>query len=113
VKSPVPNPAQSPSRAQNPRSVTVNIGQLVLRGFARAERYEISESLQRELGHLLSKDGVPPSWDRTGHVGCIKGAPINIGVGARPAIVGKHVARAVYNQITRPASRRSVPQKKS
>jgi hypothetical protein len=113
MKNPITNPAQAKTGIQNPRSVTVEIGELVLHGFARGDRHEIGEALQRELGELLSNRGIPQSLAGGRDLARLNAATINMPDRGKPAAVGKQVARAVYNQFAGPPSRASNLPKKS
>ena len=44
-----------------PENVELHIEELVLRGFAPGDRYRIGEAVERELAHLFSEQGTPPS----------------------------------------------------
>ncbi len=71
------------------------IDELVLHGFAPADRYAIAEALSAELQQLAASRSAA-DLARIGTLPILRTAPVNLKPGARPAAVGAQVARAVH-----------------
>jgi hypothetical protein len=79
-----------------PSQVTVSIGELVLHGFRRADRYAIGEAVQNELQALIAGQGVPDRFRVPAHTPHVATPPITVRQTAPPAAIGAAVAGAVY-----------------
>lgn len=84
-----------------PSAIELHIDELVLDGFAHADRHSIAYAFERELARLLSEHGLDAS-----HVARFDGADVDAGAfalaprgGTRGA--GEHIARAVHGGLTR------------
>lgn len=82
--------------ATEPSQVTVSIGEMVLHGFRRADRYAIGEAMQAELHSLIAGQGVPDGFRAPAHTQRIATPSITVGQAAPPAAIGAAVAGAVY-----------------
>jgi hypothetical protein len=71
------------------------IDELVLHGFAPADRYAIAQALSAELQQLAASGGAA-ALARIGTLPSLSTAAVNLKPGARPAAVGAQVARAVH-----------------
>jgi hypothetical protein len=78
-------------------SIELHIEQLVLHGFASADRHRIARAVENEIARLITVQGVPTSLEREGSAGSIKGGQITVAPGAGPSDVGKQVAQAVLS----------------
>lgn len=79
-----------------PERVELYIEELVLHGFAPADRYRIGESVERELARLFSERGVSPSLAQSGEVLNLNGGTFEVEPGGEVETVGARVAQAVY-----------------
>ena len=77
-------------------TIDLRIDEIVLHGFAPADRHRIGDAFQRELTRLLAAEGVPPAWASGGPAAQVDAGAFTVAPGARPEIVGAQVARAVY-----------------
>ena len=75
-------------------SVQVEIGELVLHGFARGDRHKIAAAVESELARLMSKAGVRGLNSLT--LGRINGGAFRVTAGVRPQAAGTEIARAVF-----------------
>lgn len=79
-------------------AVELHIDELVLHGFAPADRYRIAEALERELTRLLGAGelagaGTDVSSER------LDGGSFAVAPGMRPAQIGAEAAQAVYRSV--------------
>jgi hypothetical protein len=86
----------------SPRRVSVeaHIEELVLHGFHPGDRLHVAEALQRELTRLL-RDPRTALPARRVEVESAEAAPIVIRPGATPAAIGRQVAGAIHQRLTR------------
>jgi hypothetical protein len=77
-------------------SIKLHIEELVLHGFAPADRHVIGDIVQDELARLLSEQGIPSSLRVEGATDEIKGATFNLAHDAKPRTTGRQIAHAVY-----------------
>ncbi len=78
------------------RAVDLRIEELVLDGFAPADRYRIAEAVESELARLFAEQGVPPSL-LAGQAPALRdGASFEAARGAPAEQIGAQVARAIY-----------------
>ena len=96
--------AQQIAHGQGPRNaVKVHIEELVLHGFASADRARIAASVQHELARLIGEGGLPVgqhplALDR------IDGGAFKVKPGAKPQATGAEIARAVFRTLQPKAS---------
>jgi hypothetical protein len=79
-----------------PASVELEIGELVLHGFAPGDRHRIGESFERELTRLLTDEGVPASLGETVAEPRLDGGTFELQPGMAADEVGARLARQVY-----------------
>ncbi|HJW38674.1 MAG TPA: hypothetical protein VJ420_08665 [Candidatus Udaeobacter sp.] len=89
-----PNAQRRTSKAQP--SVELHIGELVLHDFAPGDRHVIGDAVERELSRLLSRQGIPSSLRSKNATDDIKGATFNVAHSAKPPVIGRQIAQAVY-----------------
>lgn len=92
--------AESPrlsSRPSNisPRSVDLHIGELILNGFAPADRYAIGEAVERELTRLFAEQGTA-ALARKVEITSLNAGEIKIEAGSNAEATGIRLARAIY-----------------
>lgn len=83
-------------RQRSEHSVELYIEELVLDGFASSDRYVIGEAVERELARLLGEQDIPNSLRFDNTADEIRGATFNATRDARPPIIGRQIAQAVY-----------------
>lgn len=77
-------------------NIELHIEELVLHGFAPADRYAISEAVQRELTRLFAEHGVHPTLAKGRQVESLDGGVFHVKRGSRPDAIGTQVAQSVY-----------------
>jgi len=85
------------SANDSPRSVDLHIDELVLNGFAPADRYAIGEAVERELNRLFTERGTPASIARDVEITSLNGGAINVKPGHNADATGNQLARAIYD----------------
>lgn len=76
--------------------IELHIEELVLDGFADADRYRIGDMFERELSRLLSEQGVPSSLAASGVREHLDAGACRLGAGSTAEQIGAQVAQAVY-----------------
>ena len=89
---------QNQGAAQN---IELHIEELVLHGFSPRERYAIGEAVQRELTRLFTEQGVPPSLLHPRAAARLDLEPLRGDMTAKPDVLGRAVARALYRELSR------------
>ena len=77
-------------------NVELRIDELILRGFAAADRYAIGDALTFELGKLLGQGESNLSLSADADIPAINAGQIAIPPNVRPEAVGAQVAQAVH-----------------
>ena len=80
--------------------VEIVIDELVLHGFADAERHAIGEALTLELQHLVAA-GDPAQLAALKSVSNLRTGQVSLTQGAKPQAVGSQVAQAVHGGLTK------------
>ena len=89
-------------RSQQPqRSLDLHIEELVLNGFAPADRYRIGEAIERELTRLLNEKGVPSGLDRGTEIDSVNAGTFEVSAGMTADAIGRHISQAVYGGLDR------------
>jgi hypothetical protein len=76
--------------------VEVEIGELVLHGFAPGQRYAIADALAHELQRLLAERGVPSLLHADTALARLEAGRFAASGDGRPALLGIGIARALY-----------------
>jgi hypothetical protein len=84
-----------------PRNIELHIEELVLHGFAPADRYRIGEAVESELARLFDEQGVPPSLARESGIERLDGGAFEVAHGSKLEAVGVQVAQAVFGGLSR------------
>lgn len=82
-------------------SIELNIGELVLDGFADVDRWRTGESVGRELAKLFRVHGVPPALAGGLEMARLDGLEFNLAADAQPEAIGEQIARAIYGGLRR------------
>lgn len=76
-------------------SITLRVGELVLRGFVRAQGRGIADSLQHTLAAQLVRRGLPESWRQGATTKHVDGGALRFSPGATPEGIGQRLAQVV------------------
>lgn len=79
-----------------PTNVELHIEELVLHGFAPADRHRVGEAVERELARLLAEEGVPAALAKGFDAQHLDAGSFHVAADSRAEAVGAQVARAVY-----------------
>jgi len=77
-------------------SIELQIDELILTGFPACDRSRIGAAVERELGRLLSEEGLPAALGQGGDRQSSDGSSFDVQPNARPEAVGVQVAQAIY-----------------
>ncbi len=89
------------------RPVEVHIEELVLDGFAPADRHRIGEAVERELGRLLAGEEASRLPRRSLAVDAVDAGEFRLPASANARSIGAQVARSVFQGLRAPAPRRT------
>jgi hypothetical protein len=84
----------------NQPAIELYIDELVLHGFPRRDRYQITDSVGLELMRLFSEQGLPSGFDREHAQMDLQGREIAVSPGNGAASIGVAIARSVYGSFT-------------
>ena len=99
--------AEDRPAARRPAAIELHVEELVLEGFAPAERHAVADAFERELSRLLSEHGLPDSHGlpdphaRGAEAPSLDAGSVRLAPGTRPAAAGAQIARAVYGGLRR------------
>jgi hypothetical protein len=79
--------------------IELHIDELVLRGFARADRFRIAEALQSELTRLFTEHSPGNALPRRIGIGQLNAGSFRVPMGTKPAAIGTQIGQSVYRQI--------------
>jgi hypothetical protein len=82
-----------------PRAIEVQIDELVLRGFPRADRYAIGEALSQEIQRLLADAGKQPFLRQSTDRPVLDVGRVALAPNADPAAVGAQVGQAIHTSL--------------
>jgi hypothetical protein len=82
-------------------NINLHIDRLVLEGFPvrSLEGTLVRIAVERELARLLAESGLPERWRGGGAVPQVLPPQFSFVPGARPAAIGRYIARSVYRGI--------------
>ena len=89
---------QRATRSPSP-SIQLHIDELVLHGFAPADRYRIAEAVQVGLTRLFAEQGVSAALRQGGEASRLKADAINVTPSMPAGAIGLQVARSVYGSL--------------
>jgi hypothetical protein len=81
--------------------IELHVEELVLHGFASADRHRIADAVRAELARLLEERGLPGAREGDAAVARLDGGTVRLRDGAAPDEAGAAIARAVYGGIPR------------
>ena len=77
-------------------NINFNIDQLVLHGFNRLDRHQVSQAIQTELNRLITEQGVSKAIQQNQHIRNLNAGEIKLKTNAGPRQIGTQVARNLY-----------------
>lgn len=80
--------------------IDLTIDELVLYDMPRAGRYQIAETLERELADLIATRGVPAAL-QGGDLPTIGAPALRLTPGVTPEAIGRQLAHALYEGLER------------
>ncbi len=86
-------------------SIRVEIGELVLHGFAPSDRYSIAEAVQNELTRLFAEQGASDALQQGGTADRLRADAIHVTPSMPAGAIGTQVARSVYGSLNPPLNR--------
>ena len=78
--------------------IELYIEELVLHGFAPADKHRIATAVQEELARLFKAQGMPTGPEQGIHRAHLDGGSFNVRTGSADSI-GVHIGKAVYEGI--------------
>lgn len=82
-------------------NVELHIEELVLHGFAPADRYRIGAAVERELQRLLTEQGAPHLLNGNIELVQIDAGAFEVKPNAKSETIGVQVAQAIYGGMSR------------
>ena len=76
--------------------IEIHIDELVLYGFAPADRWRIGQAIEHALTRLFAEQGLPPTLSIGGELARIDGGAFHVAAGTAAEGLGAQVAQAVY-----------------
>jgi len=76
--------------------IEIHIDELVLYGFAPADRWRIGQAIEHALTRLFAEQGLPPALAMGGELARIDGGAFHVTTGTAAEGLGAQVAQAVY-----------------
>lgn len=84
-----------------PRSVDLQIDELVLDGFSSGDRHAIADAVERELSRLFAEQGAPPAITYSIETAEVDGGVFETDSVSNAETIGARVARAIYGGLSR------------
>ena len=77
-------------------NLELHIDELILHGFAPADRYRIAEALQQELSRLFTAEGVPMTLNQGSAIAMLDGGEFAYTQDMNAQTIGVQVAHSIY-----------------
>lgn len=81
-------------------AIQLHIDELVLHGFAPADRLQIADAVQAELTRLFAEQGASSALRQGGEAGRLQAEPISVTPAMPAGAIGTQVARSVYGSLS-------------
>ena len=92
----------APIEALTPRgSIELHIDQVVLHGFAAADRGGIAQAMETELARLLGEEGIPAALETGYALESLSAGELRVYEGEAAERVGIRIARRIYQGLGR------------
>lgn len=89
----------SPSAYRPAPSVELEIGELVLHGFAPADRHRIGAAVERELARLIGERALADQLGQPAERTQLDGGTVELAADASAELIGAQIARAIFGSI--------------
>ena len=76
-------------------NIEIEIGEVVLHGFAPSDRASIGAAVQQELTRLLAEQGLA-SMNRSIEIARVNGGTFNVRPGSKSETIGAQIAQSVF-----------------
>ncbi len=76
-------------------NIEIEIGELILHGFAPGDRVSIGEAVQQELTRLLAEQGLA-SMNQNIEIARVNGGAFDVRPGAKSETIGTQIAQSVF-----------------
>jgi hypothetical protein len=86
--------------SNTPPPIELAIEELLLHGFAPADRYRIAEAVQQELARLFASEGIPQALAQGGSIPWLDGGECELTQGMSAQAIGTQVARNIYGGLS-------------
>ena len=83
------------------RSIDLQIDELVLNGFAAADKHAIGDAFERELARLLAEQGVSPGLTRNVELEHLDADVNNVNQGSHSETIAVQSAQALYRRFSK------------
>lgn len=94
-----------PTKRQPARnSIKLHIEQLVLHGFASADRHRIADRVRSELARLLGEGNPMPFVKGPSALERVEAGTFKVAAGASPRATGTQIAHAIYRSLQQSAA---------
>ncbi len=80
-------------------NIEIEIGELVLHGFAPGDRVSIGEAVQRELTRLLAERGLA-SMNQSVEIVRVNGGTFDVRPGSKSQAVGAQIAQSIFQGLS-------------
>jgi hypothetical protein len=81
-------------------AVELRIDELVLHGFAPANRHHVGAAVERELARLLAEQALPSRIGHSADLASLDGGSIELPAGTPAETIGVRIAQAIYRCCT-------------
>jgi hypothetical protein len=81
-------------------NVELHIEELVLDGFAPADRYDIGDAVERELARLFADRGATPQLSQSAEIVNLDGGVFEVAQSTKPGVIGSQIAQALYGRLS-------------
>ena len=79
--------------------VHLHIQELVLHGFAPADRYAVAAAVEQELGRLFAEESSLPNFGNSSEIYQLRGGSFDVQPGAKPDAIGIQLAAELYRSL--------------
>lgn len=87
--------------SRRPPSIELHVEELVLEGFAPADRHAVADAFERELTRLLGAHGLASSQLAGGATAQVDAGSVRVAPRGGAQAAGAQIARAVYGGLRR------------
>ena len=81
-------------------NIELNIDELVLQGFSRNDAFYIGKAVEEELTRLIEAGELAAQFTQDTFLKRLEGKSFEFSASARPAKIGRQIARSIYSSIS-------------